>query len=712
MIARIPRSFIPVVLLSAVVAAQTRKVFDVASWRWWFIGISMFCAVAALLSAKLPRLLRIALSIASVFVATAVIIRAADGTIPSDMIEAFTKGAGQILSSRWPSPVIASSVGFIALLSAITGVASAQLSLQRVMGPAQLLPPVALLGAVALFASQAGAPSIRFLTACIALTIVILWCAARDRQDVDDEVIHSTPERQPQRAIVLASVALLTLPFVFSGVLSSPSRYDPRDQRNDAVKEEEDLSPLTVVDQLRTRSPETVLFESSGTPVGRWRLVALNRYDGLAWMAPGNLRQASTRLVDQGSVANAPGVRTVNVTIRDLEGQWLPSPAGRTFEISVPVRTDDAVSSLLSNKPLVNGLTYRVVANELSASGSRTGGTVADRTLLANMINFQIPVSIRTLATQVTALATNDRDRAEMLATFLRENFQLDEQAPAGHSAGLLELFLTKSKRGRREQFVAAYALLAASVGLPVRLAVGFLPATTSSQVTSSSAIAWPEVAFEGIGWLTFDPAPATEGKPAKGATAQAPNAQVQTPTPTTTPPVESTSPSAPLPNITPSSPISKTKVLIIGLPLIFLVGVIAYVLGILDLKKRQWDRRAAATTTNGKVVGAFLNGTDRIMDLGVQLPPSGTDRELILVGASKLDAAAELAPLADMATEAAYGSRVMDDSEVEDAHRYLRAFEIATASIPRKELLKARLSLRSLRRGLGPRRGIKHSGK
>ena len=53
-----------------------------------------------------------------------------------------------------------------------------------------------------------------------------------------------------------------------------------------------------------------------------------------------------------------------------------------------------------------------------------------------------------------------------------------------------------------------------------------------------------------------------------------------------------------------------------------------------------------------------------------------------------------------------------MRESEVEDAHRYLRQFEIATASIPRKELLKARLSLRSLRKGLGPRRGIKHSGK
>ena len=708
MIRNTPRSLIPVVLLSAIAAAQARKIFDVASWRWGLIGIGVFCGLVALLITKLPRIPQIVLSVLAVLVSAAVIVRAAGGVLMTDLIGSITGGAGELLSGRWPSPVTPTTIGFVAVLAGTTSIVGAHTALRRMVGPAQLLPSLAMLAAIAVLASQAGTPSVRFLTGYIGLSIATLWLAARERQ----KAIEATQSvKHPQRALLLSSVGLLALPIIFSGALSS-ERYDPRLSRNDPVQPEEDLSPLTVVDQLRTRSPETVLFESTGTPVARWRLVALTRYDGRAWMAPANLRRASSRLVDQNTRANAPGVREVNVTIKDLDGQWLPTPAGRTFEVSVPVRTDESVSSLLSVKSLADGLAYRVLANELELADNRAASTNADRSQLATLTDFQTPVAVRTLATQITAAATSDRDRAELLANYLRDNYSLDEQSPAGHSAGLIELFLTKTKRGRREQFVAAYALLATSIGLPVRIAVGFIPSTSTSQVLSSSAIAWPEVPFEGIGWQSFEPAPPVEGKTQAGTSAQAPNAQVQTPPPTTAAPVESSSPTPPVTLPTGSAPLSKTKLLLIGLPLLFIIGAIAFVLGILDLKKRQWNRRASAPTTNLQVVGAFLNGTDRMIDLGVNLPASGTDRELIMVGARKLEAADELMPLADMATEAAYGTRVMDESEVEDANRYLRQFEIATASIPRKELLKARLSLRSLRKGLGSRRGIKHRGK
>jgi transglutaminase-like putative cysteine protease len=704
----VPKTLIPVVLLSAFTAAQARKIFDVASWRWALIGIGLFCGLIAFLTAKLPTWARAVISVIAVLVSTAAVVRAAGGALPGDVVTALTKGAGELLSGRWPSPVTPTTIGFVAALGGATSILAAHASMRKLIGPAQLLPSLAMLGAIAMFASQAGTPSLRFLTAFVGLSIATMWLAARDRHRSVEEV---DTVKQPRRAVAAATIGLLALPLVFSGVMTS-DRYDPRLNREDPVQLEEDLSPLTVVDQFRTRTPETVLFESEGTPVTRWRLVALNRYDGRAWMAPANLRRASTRLVDQVTKRNAPGVRSVNVTIKDLDGQWLPTPAGRTFEVSVPVRTDATVSGLLSTKALTSGTKYRVVANELGFEDTNNASSTADRTMLATLTDFQTPVAIRTLATQITASAATDRDRAELLASYLRDNYQLDEQAPAGHSAGLLELFLTKTKRGRREQFVASYALLSSAIGLPVRIAVGFNSGDNGGQVLSSTATAWPEVAFEGAGWQSFDPAPATEGKQQRGTSPQAPNAQVQTPPPTTAAPIESTVPETPVAPIAPESSISRGKLLLIGLPLVLIIGTIAYILGILDLKKRQWERRASSATTNGRVVGAFLNGTDRIIDLGVNLPSSGTDRELILVGASKLDAAAELAPLADMATEAAYGTRVMLDSEVEDAHRYLRQFEIATASIPRKELLKARLSLRSLRRGLGARRGIKHSGK
>jgi hypothetical protein len=58
-------------------------------------------------------------------------------------------------------------------------------------------------------------------------------------------------------------------------------------------------------------------------------------------------------------------------------------------------------------------------------------------------------------------------------------------------------------------------AMMARSIGIPARVAVGFLrPAPTGdgSWVYSSDDLhAWPELYFEGVGWLRFEPTPAVQ---------------------------------------------------------------------------------------------------------------------------------------------------------------------------------------------------------
>jgi hypothetical protein len=245
MIRTVPKSFIPVVLLSALASAQARKIFDVASWRWALIGIGLFCGLVAMLTAKLPIWARAVLSVATVLITTSAVVRAAGGSLPGDMVTAFTNGAGELLSGRWPSPVTPTTIGFVAALAGIASILAAHASMQRLIGPAQLLPSLAMLGAIALFSSQAGSPSLRFLTAFLGLSIATLWLAARDRQRASEEV---DAVKQPRRAVVMATVGLVLLPLVFSGVMSS-NRYDPRLDREDPVQLEEDLSPLTVVDR-------------------------------------------------------------------------------------------------------------------------------------------------------------------------------------------------------------------------------------------------------------------------------------------------------------------------------------------------------------------------------------------------------------------------------------------------------------------------------
>ncbi|GAB3084837.1 transglutaminase TgpA family protein [Phycicoccus sp. Root563] len=73
-----------------------------------------------------------------------------------------------------------------------------------------------------------------------------------------------------------------------------------------------------------------------------------------------------------------------------------------------------------------------------------------------------------------------------------------------------ISLFL-RSKVGYCVQFATAMVMMARESGIPARMAIGFLPGTADRgtyTVRASDAHAWPELFFEGVGWLRFEPTP------------------------------------------------------------------------------------------------------------------------------------------------------------------------------------------------------------
>ena len=77
--------------------------------------------------------------------------------------------------------------------------------------------------------------------------------------------------------------------------------------------------------------------------------------------------------------------------------------------------------------------------------------------------------------------------------------------------AGLLR-FLTTARQGYCQQFAFGMAALARLIGIPARVAVGYTAGTQQTDgnwlVTSADAHAWPELYFQGAGWLRFEPTP------------------------------------------------------------------------------------------------------------------------------------------------------------------------------------------------------------
>lgn len=74
-----------------------------------------------------------------------------------------------------------------------------------------------------------------------------------------------------------------------------------------------------------------------------------------------------------------------------------------------------------------------------------------------------------------------------------------------------LDYLIFDSKKGYCSYYATAFVLLARAEGLPARYVQGYrvpLSAADSIEVNSSMAHAWPEVYFEGVGWIDFEPTP------------------------------------------------------------------------------------------------------------------------------------------------------------------------------------------------------------
>jgi len=107
--------------------------------------------------------------------------------------------------------------------------------------------------------------------------------------------------------------------------------------------------------------------------------------------------------------------------------------------------------------------------------------------------------------------------KAVALQQFFREDggFTYDDEVDLGNGTDDLVRFLSEGDDGRTgycEQFAAAMAVMARELGIPARVAVGFLVPDSvgvDEWVFSAHDLhAWPELFFSGSGWVRFEPTP------------------------------------------------------------------------------------------------------------------------------------------------------------------------------------------------------------
>jgi transglutaminase-like putative cysteine protease len=270
---------------------------------------------------------------------------------------------------------------------------------------------------------------------------------------------------------------------------------------------------------------EVLTFTTDDPNPDYLRMVTLDTFDGTTW-TPAVLRSAGSATDTQPT---APGlsadvarsdVRT-DIKITALRQTWLPLPYP-TVKISKlrgswaydePTRNVFALrGDSLGASYQVTSLRLQPTAAQLRAAGPAPPTLVARYTQLPDQ---PLPDLVTQTAREVTANATTDYDKALALQQyFLSKQFTYSTRIPS-YTGSPLAAFLT-DKVGFCQQFSSTFAVMARLLGLPTRVNVGFTHGTKTSDgtwtVSRTNAHAWPEVYFQGVGWVRFEPTPGPAG--------------------------------------------------------------------------------------------------------------------------------------------------------------------------------------------------------
>ena len=257
-----------------------------------------------------------------------------------------------------------------------------------------------------------------------------------------------------------------------------------------------------------------------------WRVMTYDHWDGESWSrSPEDVVVLERDFVEPGvgDLAVEPGPRSRDhlqiVTLLARSATVLAAAARPTHVSSQGDVSQGADASLYPRPPLFRGARYLVFSDRSQAPGRvlrAIGGSAAapaPSDVARSYLQLpQIPARVRALGAEITAGESTTYGRVRALEGWIEDHTTVTpdtEPVPAGVDP--LEAFLLDERSGSSEQAATSMAVMLRALGIPARIAVGFLPGTRTGPdrqflVRSRDAHAWVEVWFPTAGWQRFDP--------------------------------------------------------------------------------------------------------------------------------------------------------------------------------------------------------------
>ncbi|MEU2199325.1 transglutaminaseTgpA domain-containing protein [Isoptericola sp. NPDC019482] len=360
------------------------------------------------------------------------------------------------------------------------------------------------------------------------------------------------PVRRAERSRAVATTAGAVVLAVVAGLVGTASAalpggpagwYRTFTTTGDTIRLAEDLDILR---SLTERSSSVVLSYDTGSDadVGPLRSYTATAFDGRRWQRGEERggREFAERdvLWPEDLPPGAQATRKVAFEVGELRDDKLP--------ISIDPRQVSTDAGGWGYDPardeVVGGLTDTGDAYTLTVHERDLDPDVLREAPAADLdeVYTQVPESahaadVEAAAREVVGDADTVYDQAVDLQRWLRDptRFTYSTTIPRGGTGDPVWDFL-QHRTGYCIQFATTMVVMARSLGIPARLAVGYLPGDrtgeTTWRITGQDSHAWPEIYFPGTGWVRFEPTPAQQtGSPPAYTTALAQGGPTAVPT-------------------------------------------------------------------------------------------------------------------------------------------------------------------------------------
>ncbi|MCA5893158.1 transglutaminaseTgpA domain-containing protein [Isoptericola sp. NEAU-Y5] len=337
------------------------------------------------------------------------------------------------------------------------------------------------------------------------------------------------PVRRAERSRALVTTAAAMTVAILAGLVGTASAalpgvaggwYRAFTTTGDTIRLAEDLDILS---SLTERSSAVVLrYEGSeDLSVGPLRSYTATAFDGRRWQRGAERDGEEFAPADVLWPEEPPAsLRTqeVSLTVGELRDDKLPLPIDpRTVTTDEPWRYDPSRDEVIGART-DPGESYvlGVRSRDLTPEALQDAGTADLDEALTQIPDTAHADEIAQTARDVVGDAATGYDQAVALQRWLRDagRFTYSTTLPRGGTGDPVWDFL-QHRTGYCIQFATTMVVMARSLGLPTRIAVGYLPGErtdeTSWEITGEDSHAWPEIYFEGAGWVRFEPTPAQQ---------------------------------------------------------------------------------------------------------------------------------------------------------------------------------------------------------